>query len=191
MTTMKRAAAVALTAGLGLGLAGMAAPNAFAAPVPVEFRNDAGADNTMPQYVRLSPGDTTLTSFGTLYTEAGEPISNRVVAVYLYTDGQRGAQLGAGVTRSDGQFRFNATLPSGWSDMDNFNVQLAFDDVDPNDGVEYESAEAVLEPVASGTPSPSATASSSTTATPPPATSPAPAAPSQPERVGGLAKTGA
>ncbi|MDO5499381.1 MAG: hypothetical protein Q4F67_06830, partial [Propionibacteriaceae bacterium] len=148
MNTPKRAAAVILSAGLGLGIAGLAAPHAFAAPVPVEFRNDQGADETRPQYVRLAPSDLTLTSFGSLYTQVGEPISGRTVAVYLYTNGVRGEQLGSGATDASGVFRFDSALPSGWSSQDNFNVQLAFDDTDDTDGVDLGSASAVLRPVA-------------------------------------------
>ncbi|OYN96974.1 hypothetical protein [Enemella evansiae] len=214
MTThSKRVAAAALSVALGFGGAAAIAGTAFAdtptatptatksavnSPkatntpqvVPTEFRNSAGTDGTQPQYESLSSSDTTLTSFGSLYTQAGKPLAGQVVAVYEYTNGVRGAQLGAGTTNAQGQFRFDAKLPSGWSSKAGFNVQLAFDD--PNgasDGVLYGSASGVLKPIAStATPTKSATATKSPTKKP--TTTKKPTAPPTKDTTGGLAKTG-
>ncbi|OYO00593.1 hypothetical protein CGZ95_08120 [Enemella evansiae] len=218
MTThSKRVAAAALSVALGFGGAAAIAGTAFADTpttptksavasgrdttatptatntpqvVPTEFRNSAGTDGTQPQYESLSSSDTTLTSFGSLYTQAGKPLAGQVVAVYEYTNGVRGAQLGAGTTNAQGQFRFDAKLPSGWSSKAGFNVQLAFDD--PNgasDGVLYGSASGVLKPIAStATPTKSATATKSPTKKP--TTTKKPTAPPTKDTTGGLAKTG-
>lgn len=149
------------------------------AAIPTEFRDTTGKDGTAPQYESLSSSDTTLTSFGTLYTEAGQPLANRVVAVYDYTNNTRGAQLGAGTTNAQGQFRFDAKLPAGWSTKAGFNVQLAFDD---EAGV-YGSASGVMKPVAStATPTKSPTKAPTTTKKPT-------SAPTK-DTSGGLAKTG-
>lgn len=207
MNITKRAAAVALSAGLGLGIAGLAAPHAFAAPVPVEFRNDQGVDGTRPQYATPAHNAPSLTSFGSLYTQAGQPIANRTVTVYLFTNQVRGERLGSGTTNAAGAFRFDSRMPRGWSDQANFNVQIAFDDADDSDGVEYASVNAVLRPIAapegespsaaptSASKSPSAKASTATKkATKKPtkkATATKSAAPSKKDKSGGLAKTGA
>lgn len=145
MTTLtKRAIAFAAAAGLGLGISAMAAPNAFAAPIPTEFRNDTGVAGTMPQYDALEAGDRSMTSYGSLYTQTGEPLASRTIVIYNYTNGARGATLGSGTTNASGVFQFSSSLPAGWSTDPAFNVELVFEDATGEYGPSY----GIMKPVA-------------------------------------------
>lgn len=144
--------------------------------VKTEFRDESGADNTQPKYKSLSSSDTTLTSFGSLYTSTGQPLAGQTINVYDYTNGKRGALLGSGTTNAQGQFRFDAKLPSGWSTKPGFNVELAFNGV----ADKYAPVSVSMKPVSS-----TATPTKSATPTKKPTTPPTK------DTTGGLAKTGA